>query len=206
MGCSNSYQRFLPIEGEWPRLLRLTNPAALGLLCMAIHDRFGQLQVESKDSLRLAAPALQNAAPEVPPEFAFKGQKVRVALLEGAPWFVAVDVCSTLDMSVVAGVGQWTRNLALDEKRIINRKQHPDLVSWGGRTSHLTLLPESGLYKLIMRSDKPQAKAFQDWVTREVLPSISKALCLSQTAQVKAAQNMSSIHVQDYRVPEYSTA
>lgn len=38
----------------------------------------------------------------------------------------------------------------------------------------LTVISESGLYKLIMRSDKPQAKPFQDWVTREVLPSIRK--------------------------------
>lgn len=36
------------------------------------------------------------------------------------------------------------------------------------------VISESGLYKLVMRSDKPQAKAFQDWVTREVLPSIRK--------------------------------
>ena len=34
----------------------------------------------------------------------------------------------------------------------------------------LTLLSESGLYKFIMRSDKPTARPFQDWVTREVLP------------------------------------
>ena len=36
------------------------------------------------------------------------------------------------------------------------------------------IISESGLYKLIMRSDKPQAKPFQDWVTKEVLPSIRK--------------------------------
>ncbi len=36
------------------------------------------------------------------------------------------------------------------------------------------MVSESGLYKLIMRSDKPQAKPFQDWVTQEVLPSIRK--------------------------------
>ncbi len=36
------------------------------------------------------------------------------------------------------------------------------------------IVSESGLYKLIMRSDKPEAAAFQDWVTREVLPSIRK--------------------------------
>lgn len=36
------------------------------------------------------------------------------------------------------------------------------------------IVSESGLYKLIMRSDKPEAKAFQDWVTRDVLPAIRK--------------------------------
>lgn len=38
----------------------------------------------------------------------------------------------------------------------------------------LSLISESGFYKLIMRSDKPDARKFQDWVTREVLPSIRK--------------------------------
>ncbi len=38
----------------------------------------------------------------------------------------------------------------------------------------MVLISESGLYKLIMRSDKPLAKPFQDWVTKEVLPSIRK--------------------------------
>lgn len=40
--------------------------------------------------------------------------------------------------------------------------------------SQAKLITESGLYKLIMRSDKPEAKRFQDWVTREVLPAIRK--------------------------------
>ncbi len=38
----------------------------------------------------------------------------------------------------------------------------------------LTLLSESGLYKLIMRSDKPQARPFQDWVTKDVIPAVRK--------------------------------
>ncbi len=38
----------------------------------------------------------------------------------------------------------------------------------------VNIISESGLYKLVMRSDKPQAKAFQDWVTRDVLPAIRK--------------------------------
>lgn len=43
-----------------------------------------------------------------------------------------------------------------------------------GRASRLAFDSESGLYKLIMRSDKPEARKFQDWVTREVLPAIRK--------------------------------
>lgn len=42
----------------------------------------------------------------------------------------------------------------------------------GGR--HVLLISESGLYKLIMRSDKKEARVFQDWVTKDVLPSIWK--------------------------------
>ena len=43
-----------------------------------------------------------------------------------------------------------------------------------GGARHTLLIAESGLYKLVLRSDKPQAKAFQDWVTRVVLPAIRK--------------------------------
>jgi prophage antirepressor-like protein len=38
----------------------------------------------------------------------------------------------------------------------------------------MATVSESGMYKLLLRSDKPEAKAFQDWVTREVLPAIRK--------------------------------
>ncbi|WP_366518336.1 BRO family protein [uncultured Paracoccus sp.] len=43
-----------------------------------------------------------------------------------------------------------------------------------GRGSANLIISESGLYKLAMRSDKPEARAFQDWVTRDVLPAIRK--------------------------------
>lgn len=91
--------------------------------------------------------------------------------LEGNPWFIAVD-CRT-----VPGIRQSGKNyigLGADEVRKINKR---DCTShlwhlFDGTTSRLILLSESGLYKLIMRSDKPQARAFQEWVTREVLPTI----------------------------------
>jgi phage anti-repressor protein len=44
----------------------------------------------------------------------------------------------------------------------------------GSSLKHISIVSESGLYKLIMRSDKPDAVAFQNWVTKEVLPSIRK--------------------------------
>jgi prophage antirepressor-like protein len=45
-----------------------------------------------------------------------------------------------------------------------------------GRQSRLALLSESGFYRMVNRSDMPEAEPFQDWVTREVLPSIRKTL------------------------------
>lgn len=51
------------------------------------------------------------------------------------------------------------------------------------KTKQFSVISESGLYKRIMRSDKPEAKAFQDWVTREVLPSIRKTGSYSVQSQ-----------------------
>ena len=107
--------------------------------------------------------------PQVAPEFDFKGQKVRVVEIEGNPWFVAVDVCRALDIHVRQN-GEVNASNAL-------RPLSADEVTtspMGGRGCPPKLISESGLYKLIMRSDKPEAKAFQDWVTREVLPTIKK--------------------------------
>ena len=81
---------------------------------------------------------------------------------------MGADVLRVL-FGAASGNGQAYRRLMTDEYRVVCR-------------THLGMNPgkpvgsvsESGLYKLIMRSDKPEAKAFQDWVTREVLPSIRK--------------------------------
>ncbi|MFN3582808.1 Bro-N domain-containing protein [Phenylobacterium sp.] len=66
-----------------------------------------------------------------------------------------------------------------DEVRTVRREQTlSDGVSssllFTGTAGRLRILSESGLYKLVMRSDKKEALVFQDWVTREVLPSIRK--------------------------------
>ena len=89
---------------------------------------------------------------------------VRTLEINGAPWFVAKDVCRCLGLNNTTLA---LRPLAEDEKGF-NRINTP-----GGPQSLYTLT-ESGLYKLVMRSDKPEARKFQDWVTRDVLPAIRK--------------------------------
>lgn len=105
--------------------------------------------------------------------------------LEGNPWFVAPDCCRALGLN--ANVAAHTGRLLEDEKRVLTKRitgptwGTPEqlginqiVTQLGAKMTAATLISESGLYKLIMRSDKPQARPFQDWVTREVLPSIRK--------------------------------
>lgn len=126
-----------------------------------------------------AAPPAQAPAGAAP-EFDFKGQKVRVAVIEGELWFMARDVGVLLfDPAAIrrSGVAQYLGNLAADEKQTLSAANLATIGLINGGVSapgRMSLISESGLYKLVMRSDKPEAKAFQDWVTRDVLPSIRK--------------------------------
>lgn len=81
------------------------------------------------------------------------------------PWFVAKDGCDVLDLVI----GNSVRYLDDDEKTNLPRKQ---VSMTAGRD--VILISESGLYSLILRSRKPEAKAFQDWVTRIILPTLRK--------------------------------
>lgn len=98
----------------------------------------------------------------------FNANSIRVVTIEGQPWFLGSDILRVL-YGATDGKGHLYGRLGEDEVRKVNRIS---LGFTGGKP--MAVLSESGLYKLIMRSDKPQARAFQDWVTREVLPSIRK--------------------------------
>ncbi len=96
--------------------------------------------------------------------FDFHGHALRVIDHDGEPWFVAKDVCDVLGYrDPYAG----TRTLDDDEKLL-----HTLCVA--GQTRETSIINESGLYSLVLRSNKPDAKAFKKWVTSEVLPSIRK--------------------------------
>ena len=90
--------------------------------------------------------------------------KVRVVMRDGEPWFVAKDACDCLELTNVSKACQ---TLDEDEKGITK------VYTLGGYQD-MMLISESGLYTLVMRSNKPEAKVFRKWVTSEVLPSIRK--------------------------------
>lgn len=94
----------------------------------------------------------------------FEDKKVRILMREGAPWFAAKDICGVLGLTT-----RKVRDIVPEDERT----QSP-LIDSMGREQKATYVSESGLYTLIMRSDKPEAKRFQRWVTGEVLPSIRK--------------------------------
>lgn len=83
---------------------------------------------------------------------------------QGEPWFVAKDVCHAL---VLGRQQDSTRYLDDDEKGEC-------LVDTTSGQQKMVTITEAGLYSLILRSRKPEAKAFKRWVTHEVLPAIRK--------------------------------
>lgn len=96
--------------------------------------------------------------------FDFQGKGIRTVTIDGNPWFVAKDVCEILEI-------QNSR----DALRRIPEK-HKGVVSADtlGGVQNLSIISETGLYRLVLRSDKPQAEPFTEWVTEEVLPEIRK--------------------------------
>lgn len=96
--------------------------------------------------------------------FKYNGKEVRTIQKDGEPWWVLKDVCEVLGLSSPHKVFE---RLDDDEK---GRNQIPTL----GGEQEMTVINESGLYNVILRSDKPEAKPFRKWVTSEVLPSIRK--------------------------------
>ena len=96
--------------------------------------------------------------------FQYKNNQVRVIEKDGEPWFVAKDVCEILDISKYRDA-----ITKLDDDERVSVK-----VDTLGGEQMMTAISESGLYTLIMRSNKPETKSFRRWVTHEVLPDIRK--------------------------------
>lgn len=98
-------------------------------------------------------------------QYIYQGKNIRTVELSSEPWFVLRDVCEVLEMS---------------NSRMVAERLDKDDVSLAyvidsmGRDQQTTVVNESGLYDVILRSDKPEAKQFKRWITHEVIPSIRK--------------------------------
>ncbi len=93
--------------------------------------------------------------------FNYNEQEVRTVMVDNEPWWVLSDVCGVLGLT---NVTQAALRLDEDERSMF----------YIGRQGEVNIINESGLYSVILRSNKPEAKAFRRWITHEVLPAIRK--------------------------------
>lgn len=103
--------------------------------------------------------------------------RFRTIDIDGKPWFVFADVCRALDFKTKNGsFSHHAERLDPDDRSIavIPRDGDKPSPSEGEGGINMIIVNEPGLYTLILRSDKPEAKAFKKWVTSEVLPAIRK--------------------------------
>jgi prophage antirepressor-like protein len=108
--------------------------------------------------------------------------KFRGVLINGNPWVVAPDACRVLGWPVGTaehgGVTKHLTGLSPDEKMTVHRTEEVFLPLFEGtRASSLTLISESGLWKLIIRAHpdrNPAVRQVQEWLTCEVLPALRK--------------------------------
>lgn len=107
-------------------------------------------------------------------------QPFRTVEIDGNPWFVLADVCRALGLAGKDGYyGHYAERLDDDEKQVVertlvNRSNPPPLGEGGFGGPTITVISESGLYSLVLRSRLPGAKRFRKWITSEVLPSIRR--------------------------------
>ena len=103
---------------------------------------------------------MQNIIP-----FEYESTNLRTLAINGDPWFMAKDACTILGLG---NVGQAILNLDEDEKSSIT------INDGTPGNPNKAIISESGLYSLILRSRKPEARKFKRWITHEVIPSIRK--------------------------------
>jgi prophage antirepressor-like protein len=133
------------VEGEW------LNGIDYATVCSALDSYFSNL------------PATVDSQPNTPVVFNFGEYQLRTFKDDKCEiWFCLKDACDVLDIKDF-------RTERLDQAGVIQNQ-----VSYDSGTKSLNFVNEPNLYRVIFRSDKPQAKAFQDWVFSEVLPSIRK--------------------------------
>lgn len=108
--------------------------------------------------------------------FTDKGFRVRVIMRCSDPWFVAKDVATCIEHSDTSAMCKLCRD---KDKVVVNYAElkHSDDLSecfFGKQSPNLTLISESGLYRILAKCNLPKCEPFESWVFDEVLPSIRK--------------------------------
>ena len=93
-----------------------------------------------------------------------KDVQLRTKVIDGNPWFVAKDLCEILELDDVRRAVE-----PLDDDEKLTGE-----ILQSGQMRSMWFVNESGMYTLVIRSRKAEAKAFRKWVTAEVLPTIRK--------------------------------
>jgi prophage antirepressor-like protein len=96
--------------------------------------------------------------------FTYGDAAVRVVVLDGEPWFVLADLCKVLGIRNGRDVAA---RLADDQKGV-------GQIDTLGGSQQMTIVNESGMYEVVIRSDKPDAVTFRRWITGTVLPQIRR--------------------------------
>lgn len=104
--------------------------------------------------------------------FDFDGHQVRTVTIDGEPWFVGKDVCDAL---TIANTRDALGRLDGDERITVA------LADGNRGNPNKVIVNEPGLYSLVLRSDKPEARRFKRWITHEVLPQIRRTGEFRQT-------------------------
>jgi len=95
-------------------------------------------------------------------------QTIRIIDKDDSRWFVVADVCKVL------GIKNPTRALHDFPEKEKNTLTIMKSIQKGPGNPNVNIVNEAGLYRLVFKSRKPEAKRFQTWVFEEVLPSIRK--------------------------------
>jgi prophage antirepressor-like protein len=101
--------------------------------------------------------------------FNYGEKTVRTVNLNGEIWWVLKDVCEVLELSNPSRVAE-----RLDDDEVKKIDPNSELGLGNPGNVPINIINESGLYEVILRSDKPEAKKFKHWITHEVLPTIRK--------------------------------
>lgn len=118
------------------------------------------------ESFRTQCMSCKGGSSEIVPfQFPATGQPVRTVMVDGRPWFIAADVCAVLGYS----------NGRMAVGNLPDRMKGSVTIHDGTPGNpNRTIVSEPGVYRLAMRSNLPEAEAFQDWIAEEVIPAIRR--------------------------------